>query len=120
LEQIEQALYADDPKFASAVRSINVRRHYRRRLLRSVLLFAVGVGMLVAGLVIRLLPLEAAGLAVMLAGAVLTLVAWRRMAAHRPGTHPVIDRRRPAAVPRPGLRARLEERWWRRGIDRDR
>ena len=35
LEQIERALYAEDPKFATSVRATDLRTHYRRRLIRS-------------------------------------------------------------------------------------
>ena len=33
LEQMERALYAEDPKFASALRGHDLRGRYRRRLL---------------------------------------------------------------------------------------
>ena len=39
LEQIEQALYAEYPRFASAVRSADPRVHYQRRVVYGVLTF---------------------------------------------------------------------------------
>ncbi|MGZ6793086.1 MAG: DUF3040 domain-containing protein, partial [Mycobacteriales bacterium] len=38
LDQIERALYAEDPKFATTVRSTDLRTHMRRRLRRAVAL----------------------------------------------------------------------------------
>ena len=35
LDQIERALYAEDPKFASTVRSTDLRTHMRRRMRRA-------------------------------------------------------------------------------------
>ncbi len=52
LEQIERELYADDPKLANTVRSINPRTFALRRLWRSAALFIVGLGVLVAAVVI--------------------------------------------------------------------
>jgi len=37
LEQIEQALYADYPRFANAVRSSDPRVHYKRRVVEAAL-----------------------------------------------------------------------------------
>lgn len=53
LEQIESALYAEDPKFASSVRGGNLRAPSARRRLQGVLLFLVGLGLLVAGVAIK-------------------------------------------------------------------
>ncbi|EHR62184.1 DUF3040 domain-containing protein [Saccharomonospora cyanea] len=49
LDQIERELYAEDPKFASAVRGTKLRRPTRRRRLQGAALFVVGVAMLVLG-----------------------------------------------------------------------
>lgn len=49
LDQIESALYAEDPKFASSVRGGNLRAPSARRRLQGVVLFLVGLGLLVAG-----------------------------------------------------------------------
>src|SRR5512144_2977734 len=74
LEQIERALYADDPKFASTVKSSDPRNYLRRRVWRSLLLFLVGLVVLVLGVVLNKGPaltvvLGAAGFVVMLAAA---------------------------------------------------
>src|SRR3978361_1007158 len=49
LEQIERALYADDPKLASTIRSTNPRVYVVRRLWRSLALFLLGLACLIAG-----------------------------------------------------------------------
>ena len=49
LDQIESALYAEDPKFASSVRGGNLRAPSARRRLKGAGLFLVGLAMLIAG-----------------------------------------------------------------------
>jgi hypothetical protein len=49
LDQIESALYAEDPKFASSVRGGGLRAPTTRRRLQGAALFVIGLGMLVAG-----------------------------------------------------------------------
>ena len=50
LDQIESALYAEDPKFASSVRGGTLRAPSTRRRIQGGLLFAVGLALLVAGI----------------------------------------------------------------------
>ncbi|MFC4374381.1 DUF3040 domain-containing protein [Nocardia halotolerans] len=50
LEQIESALYAEDPKFASSVRGGRLRSTSSRRRLQAAALFAIGLFLLVAGI----------------------------------------------------------------------
>ena len=52
LEQIERALYAEDPKFASTVRGSKLRRPSRRRRFQGIALFAVGLVLLVVGVAV--------------------------------------------------------------------
>ncbi|MDI9896824.1 DUF3040 domain-containing protein [Rhodococcus sp. IEGM 1381] len=49
LDQIESALYAEDPKFASHVRGGRVRAASSRRRFQAAALFVVGLVLLVAG-----------------------------------------------------------------------
>ncbi len=53
LDQIESALYAEDPKFASSVRGGNLRAPSTRRRLQGVGLFVIGLAMLVAGVAFK-------------------------------------------------------------------
>ena len=52
LDQIESALYAEDPKFASSVRGGHLRATSTPRRLQGAGLFVVGLAMLVAGVAI--------------------------------------------------------------------
>ena len=97
LEQIEKALYAEDPKFAHSVRARDPRVHYRRRVVLAVIGFLLGVGLLVAGIIIKYIPLGVAGFLVMLTCAMWALTSWRHMTGLGP--------RAPAPRPRPRTQA---------------
>ena len=125
LEQIEQALYREDPKFGRLVRSSDPRVHYKRKLAQAVIGIAVGAGLLAAGVVTHRVYLEAAGAAVALLAVVWAVVSWRR---HLARVRPVRAKASAKAVkgqerPSPGRAAgtrrarmmeRMEERWRRR------
>ncbi|MDX6339372.1 MAG: hypothetical protein QOG05_6712 [Streptosporangiaceae bacterium] len=121
LDLIERALYAEDPKFAQAVRAKDPRVHYKRRVVEAAIGFLLGVGLLLAGVISKLTLIGVAGFVVMLACSMWALSSWRHMsggAASRPG--PARDRRmRPPVSSRSRLMERLEERW-RRRQERDR
>jgi hypothetical protein len=82
LEQIERALYAEDPKFASTVRGGRLRKPTRRRRIQGVALFVVGLVLLVVGVAVPQLWLASSfpvlsviGFLVMLGGAVLAVTS---------------------------------------------
>jgi DUF3040 family protein len=81
LDQIERALIAEDPKFASTVRAGRLRRPTRRRRLQGLVLFLVGLVLLVVGVAIRSIWLQnipvvsVVGFLVMLTGAVLAITS---------------------------------------------
>jgi len=52
LEQIERALYADDPKFAATVRGIDPRTLHRRRYLRAAIGGVVGIFFGIPGIIV--------------------------------------------------------------------
>jgi Protein of unknown function (DUF3040) len=125
LEQIEQALRADDPWFADAVHAADPRAHYKRRVIAAALGLLIGVGLLLAGVVINVIPVAVAGFVVMLACGLWAVTSYRRMTGITTGRAPAQDRafgtkRRAAKVRRAGRQAgsglmgRLEERWRRR------
>lgn len=135
LDQIERALYAEDPKFASTVRSTDLRTHMRRRLRRAAAVFIIGFVTLLFG--IANVAVGIAGFVIMLLALVMALSAWKRLgnpATDIPrkgaGLQAVDDsgRRieRPARKrtksPRPKSSGspmdRLEERWKRRWDER--
>jgi Protein of unknown function (DUF3040) len=120
LEQIEQALYAEDPKFASIYHGNDVRSHYRRRVVRSVVGLVVGIALLLAGVVIPLIPLGVAGFIVMLAAVSFGVASWQRMTGHRVATprERSTSRRATDRGPKQSIVQRLENRWQRRQDDR--
>jgi hypothetical protein len=122
LEQIEQALYADYPRFANAVRASDPRVHYKRRVIQALFGFLIGVGLLLAGVIIQYVLIGVAGFVVMLGSSMWALNSYRHMTGVTTGRTPVSratpkERRSKAAGT--GLMERLEERW-RRRQERDR
>ncbi len=123
LEQIEQALRADDRRFANAVHATDPRVHYRRRVIAAALGFLIGVGLLVAGVVINVILIGVAGFMVMLACSMWAVTSYRRMTGvangrvpakgRRPGKEQRGARDRRAGNKRAGsgLMERLAERW---------
>jgi len=138
LDQIERALYQEDPKFASTVRSTDLRTHMRRRLRRAGLVLAVGFVLLLAGVVTSKTAIGIVGFVVMLGALLLAMASWKRLGSgSQPnlrvvgGTEPRETRSaKPARAARPprskpprtsgSLVERLEERWKRRWDDRGR
>jgi Flp pilus assembly protein TadB len=122
LEQIEQALYREDPKFGRLVRSSDPRVHYKRKLVQAVVGIVIGAGLLAAGIVTRHIYMEAAGAVVLVLGLLWAVVNWRQHVARTRSAKSKVrhDRRRPAGGARAGLMERLEERWRRRQEGGDR
>ncbi len=77
LEQMEQALYAEDPKFATSLRNTSGGRASRGRAALGVLILIAGVAMLMGGVVVPLIPLGVAGFVVMTVGATLAYLGLR-------------------------------------------
>jgi hypothetical protein len=120
LEQIEQALYAVYPRFASAVRASDPRVHYKRRVVYAAFGFLLGVGMLLAGVVTKYIWIGVAGFVVMLACSMWALTSYRHMTGATPGKGPARPKeRRGSRAAGTGMMERLEERW-RRRQERDR
>ena len=115
LEQIEQSLYAEDPKFARTWRARNLRNLKRTRLIRAIIAFVVGLGALLAG-VITLTGNSTLGVALGAAGFLIMLgAAWYAFATRnrvRAGAATTARR------PKRSVLARLEERWQRRQDER--
>jgi hypothetical protein len=53
LDQIESALYAEDPKFVSSVRGGTLRAPSARRRLQGAAMFVIGLAMLVSGVAFK-------------------------------------------------------------------
>ena len=115
LEQIEQALYREDPKFGRLVRSSDPRVHYKRKLAQAVIGIAVGAGLLAAGVVTHRVYLEAAGAVVALLALVWAVVSWRR---HLARVRPVRAKAKPEGRQGPGAAwTRRPRRFRTRGAD---
>jgi len=124
LEQMERALYAEDPKFASSMRGADLRRRYRRRAIVAAFVFLLGIVVLMTGAVTEVIPLGVGGFVVMLVSAWYAVTSWRRVPAEGEiGTFDAstdastgTTRRsgRSSAAARRGFMERMEERWRRR------
>jgi Na+/proline symporter len=120
LEQIEQALYAEHPRFAKAVRAADPQVHYKRRVVYAVVGFAIGVALLPVGVASKYIVVSVAGFVVMLASCYWAAISYRRMNGVATGRIPGRDRRGGRDKRRRGKRSgtglsdRLEERWRRR------
>ncbi|MFD4693422.1 MULTISPECIES: DUF3040 domain-containing protein [unclassified Streptomyces] len=118
LEQMERALYAEDPKFATALEGSGLRRYTRRRVYQAVAGFLVGIALLMAGMVFKQTWISVVGFLVMLGCAVLVVTGWRK--APKPGEQPQAgsesggggERRHPKQ--RRSMMNRIEQRWQRR------
>ena len=117
LEQIEQSLYAEHPRFAKAVRAADPRFHYRRRVIYAAVLFAVGVALLPVG-VSTYIAISVAGFLIMLTSCYWAAISYRRMNGTATGRMSARDRktrgRGKGKRSGTGLGERLEERWRRR------
>ncbi|MGH8960302.1 MAG: DUF3040 domain-containing protein [Jatrophihabitantaceae bacterium] len=113
LDEIEQALYADDPKFASTVRSVRARSHVRRGLILCVLGVLLGLGFVLVGLVSNIIALSVVGF-VLVVGACGFAVQTLRPHSNV-SVAAVTEAGQKSKTPRPtGLRTRMEERLRRR------
>ena len=114
LEQIEQALYAEDPKFASSVRSARPRNRTRTLLAASVVGVLVGLAVVMVGLTKNLIPLGVIGFVLIVGSCVAAASALRGPRQTGPvsmsgrngptGNHPKTN----------GLRTKMEDRMRRR------
>lgn len=111
LDQIEQALYAEDPKFASAVRSARTRSRTRRSVVLGAAGAVVGLALVLVGLISTVIALSVVGFVLVVAGTGFAVQSAR----HRTSTPDTVEG---AATGRParqsGLRSRMEDRLRRR------
>ncbi|MFG2333819.1 DUF3040 domain-containing protein [Streptomyces sp. NPDC048604] len=110
LEQMERALYAEDPKFATALEGSGLRTYTRRRVYQAVVGFLVGIALLMTGMVLVQVWLSVIGFLVMLGCAVLAVTGWRK--APKRGEQPAGGGHRPRQ--KRSMMNRIEERWQRR------
>lgn len=129
LEQLEQALAAEDPKFASTLRGSSAKSHHRRVAIGSAVVFVLGIVLLMTGVIMPQTIVSVAGFVLMLGGAYFGLTAWRRSTQPEPlyvvgspdkpkGKTKTKAKAAPKSRPRPeasgSFMERIEERWRRR------
>ena len=68
LDEIEQALYAEDPKFASSVRAARRHRRFRSSVLLGILGVLVGLGLVLVGLLANVVAVSVVGFVLLVAG----------------------------------------------------
>jgi hypothetical protein len=81
LEQMERALEAEDPKFASALQGAELRVRFRRRMVAGLVGFVVAAGGAGVGAYFKSLPSALAGAALALVCLWYAALCWRRMPA---------------------------------------
>ncbi|GAA2153760.1 spore wall synthesis complex protein [Kitasatospora kazusensis] len=115
LEQMERALYAEDPKFASALEGTGLRTYTRRRVYQAAAGFVVGIALLMGGMVAQQIWVSVVGFLVMLGCAVLAVTGWRR----GPVGHGAGPKVTPPPRRKAGVMDRMEQRWQRRRDEQD-
>jgi Protein of unknown function (DUF3040) len=121
LDQIESALYAEDPKFASSVRGGTLRAPSARRRLQGAALFVIGLALLVSGVAfpatqISGFPvLSVVGFIVMFGGVVFAITGPRVSGGReRSGSEPGAPRQKRAKGSGGSFTRRMEDRFRRR------
>ena len=120
LDQIESALYAEDPKFASSVRGGHLRTTSARRRLQGAGLFVLGLAMLVAGVAVKATMiggfpvLSVVGFVVMFAGVVFAVTGPPAAAARERGAASGRTRQRRGTSSGGSFTSRMEDRFRRR------
>jgi hypothetical protein len=112
LDEIEQALYAEDPKFASSVRSARARRHrlrFRSTALLCVFGVLAGLGLVLVGLLANIIVLSVLGFVLLVGSCGYAVQTVRHGRSATPSASPERGTSRPTS-----LRARMEDRMRRR------
>jgi hypothetical protein len=115
LEQIEQGLYAEDPKFASTVRRVNSGSRGRRRYALAALGVVLGFGVVMLALVVKQPIVGVLGFVLIVGACAYAMTGSRRSNAVPDGPMGVVDA---AGSTRPrrqsGMKERMEDRLRRR------
>lgn len=114
LEQMERALYAEDPKFATALEGAGMRTHTRRRTGWAIAGFVVGIVLLMTGVTLPAIWISVVGFLLMLTGAVLAVTGWRRTPSPQQSDGGSGRTGRAARPRRAKMMNRIEDRWKRR------
>jgi uncharacterized membrane protein YjjP (DUF1212 family) len=120
LEQMEEALQAEDPKFVSALRGSSARSRHKKLLVLGIAGFVAGIALLMAGAVLTITLVAVAGFVVMLGSAYIALTNGRQLSQSDSSdtVDPVSRPGSSSAAPRQtGFMSRMEDRWRRRRDD---
>ena len=120
LQQMEEALYAEDPRFASRIEKTKSRGLGRGRVVAGVVAGVAGLGLVIFSAMTSAIWLGAVGFAIMVAGIVyaITPSKTKLAAVDGDGTPKPRQGRTKAAASRQGtFMERLEERWEKRRRD---
>jgi hypothetical protein len=118
LEQIERALYAEDPKFASTVRTTDLRYFHRRRTVRAAIAVIIGVSLTIAGIIAKVQLLAIAGGVVAGLGLIYGIANWKRLTGGAAASRRRRERSRSSDA-HLSIVERFEERWQRRWDQQD-
>ena len=113
LEQMERALYAEDPKFASSLRSAGPRPGNRRKAAIGVLTALVGFALLITGAATSIIVVGVLGFLAMLVGTFL-VVTTLRVGAETEAPAAATSAGKPAKAPKTGFMDKVEERFRKR------
>lgn len=120
LEQMERALYEEDPKFATQLKGSDARAFYRKRLIGAAAGFVVGIAALLGGAVTNIPPIAIVGFLLMLGSAWFGVSSWKRIPA--PGEIGSFQassggKKSGGKKSGPSFMNRVEDRWNRRRDD---
>lgn len=107
LQQMEQALVEEDPKFASTLRGTSMQESARKRAIIAGAVFVVGIAVMMTGAVMQLTVVGIVGFVVMLAAAFVAVSTVRRAgeASEEPAEH-----ESPEEKPKNGFRNPFDRR----------
>ncbi len=116
LEQMEEALAAEDPKFVSTIRGSSSRTRHKRIAFLSTCGFVLGIVILMAGAVTAVPFVAVGGFVVMLACAYLAVTHWRHLGDPDlpSNVHPIGKGKTRQSTQPSGFMNRMEDRWRRR------
>ena len=123
LQQMEEALYAEDPRFASRIEKTKKRSGGRGRMIIGVIAGLAGLGLVVVSAMSSLIWLGAVGFAVMVAGIVFAITPSKAKlgSVSADGTVKPHQKSTPSGKGAPAKQGnfmgRLEERWEKRRRD---
>jgi hypothetical protein len=109
LDEIEQALYAEDPKFASSVRSARPPSRLRRSIALGILGVLAGLGLVLVGLLANLIFLSVIGFVL-----VVSCTAWEISTIRGRRSAPAVTSTTSRSRRSGTLRSRMEDRMRRR------